>query len=96
MTPALTFVVFALAVARATVLVTEDKITEKPRFAVIRRVKEGGYLEYLVTCPWCVSIWLGIPAAFIWWNWPDQPWSLGPAAWLAFSYITGKLAQIGG
>lgn len=135
--PALTLALYALAVARATVLVTEDRITERPRewalnrlyareqatyLAEIRReVEESpagvwtdqmqesfisifrrdnaephGYLAYLLTCQWCASIWLALPAVVVWWNWPTQPWSLGPAILLAFSMITGKLSQIGG
>lgn len=96
MPDALTFAVFALAVARATTFVTDDKLAERARIRFISHVKEGGLLEYMITCPWCVSIWIGAPAAFIWWNWPDRWWSLGIAAWWAFSQITGKLAQWGG
>lgn len=96
MPAALTFVIYALAVARLSVLVTDDRITEAPRRALLRRAKEGGYLEYLAVCQWCVSVWIGAIAAFVWWNWPDAWWSLGPAAALAFSFVAGKLSQIGG
>jgi hypothetical protein len=139
--PALTLLIYALAVARGTVLVTEDRITEAPRtwaldklndrhwreFRRLAKVEmerierepyttpspeweaalgEAGrqaedrkgksYLEYLLTCPWCVSVWLALPAVIVWWIWPTEPWSLGPAVLLAFSMITGKLSQIGG
>jgi hypothetical protein len=147
--PALTLLIYALAVARATVLVTEDRITEAPRTWALARLRERdwrpfravyrrysasveaqraadwqdeevnarvdaeaaeldalgkateesagtGYLSYLLTCPWCVSFWLALPAVVVWWNWPTSPWSLGPAILLAFSMITGKLSQIGG
>ena len=137
--PALTLLVYALAVARGSVLVTEDRITEAPRRWALEKLRrrywrkfnqlsaearvhieagrlipdemkaalnaeathasaaEGsGYLEYLLTCQWCVSVWLALPAVIVWWNWPTEPWSLGPAILLAFSMITGKLSQIGG
>lgn len=137
----MTLLVYALAVARGSVLVTEDRITEAPRKWALERLrrrhwrkfrplaaevrdaiargasaadlaerrerlaalgseaeaKQGsGYLEYLLTCQWCVSVWLALPAVVVWWNWPTEPWSLGPAILLAFSMITGKLSQIGG
>lgn len=139
--PALTLLIYALAVARGTVLVTEDRITEAPRTWALAKLKDrhwrefnrlakaemrriesspytpmpaedeaaltaagklaeerqgNSYLEYLLTCPWCVSVWLALPAVIVWWNWPTEPWSLGPAILLAFSMITGKLSQIGG
>lgn len=138
--PALTLLVYALAVARGSVLVTEDRLAKKPREWALRKLndrhwrefkrlaqveierierepytsppaeweaalgeagrraearKGEGYLEYLLTCQWCVSIWLGGIAAFVWWNWPTEPWSLGLAVVLAFSMVTGKLAQWG-
>lgn len=136
--PALTLLIYALAVARGSVLVTEDRITQAPREWALQRLRDRawrpfnaaarryreqvdagtdtdadaealnalgvaiearqdeGYLSYLLTCQWCVSIWLGLPAVIVWWNWPTEPWALGPAILLAFSMITGKLAQIGG
>ena len=50
---------------------------------------------YLLTCPWCVSIYVAAvvaPAAY-WWG--DRPWLLVPALALAFSHITGLLAKNG-
>jgi hypothetical protein len=113
--PGLTLLLYALAVARVTYLITDDRILCGPREAVkawaFRRAAakmapgeqmdeahedcDIPYLYYLVTCPWCVSIWMALPAAIIWWNWPTEWWTLGPAILLAFSYVTGKLAQIG-
>lgn len=147
--PALTLLIYALAVARGSVLVTEDRITEAPRAWLLARLEDRdwrafrrlarqysrnvkaqqdadhadeelnarvdaealaldalgkateeragkGYLSYLLTCQWCVSIWLALPAVVVWWNWPHEPWSLGVAIAFAFSMITGKLSQIGG
>lgn len=65
--PVLTFAIDAVAVHRLTKLVIEDKITEELR-AVLRdkfppvrdkRTKQPRLhmLNYLLTCPWCVSIW---------------------------------------
>jgi Protein of unknown function (DUF1360) len=57
-------VVDALATYRLTVLIKDDKITERLRKAVFRRY---GHLEdgdvrnpsYLMGCPWCLSIYFG-------------------------------------
>jgi hypothetical protein len=147
--PWLLFAVYALAVARLSVLVVEDRITEAPRAWALERLRNRdwrpfhklatryaasvaeqqatewhddeindrvdveaaelnvlgekleqtagtGYLSYLLTCQWCISVWIALPAVIVWWNWPAEPWSLGPALLLAFSMITGKLSQIGG
>lgn len=52
-------------------------------------------LAYLITCPWCASIYVGAVAAPLWYWLGTSPWLLVPAAALAFSYITGFLAQHG-
>lgn len=44
--PALTLAIYALAVARGTVLVTEDRITEAPRAWALERLRERHWREF--------------------------------------------------
>lgn len=53
----------ALAVYRATRLVTQDRITEPLREAVWRHRPADKGIGYLITCPWCSSMWLAAGAA---------------------------------
>lgn len=107
MPASITLLVYALAVARVTRLVTADKITEGLRGRVIRWAdRRAGVdpadefpptplLAYLVTCPWCVSIYVGAVAApLVYWL-GETPWTLVPALALAFSAVAGYLAAIG-
>jgi len=60
-----------------------------------RRLDAGGdppLGAYLVTCPWCVSTYVGAVAAPLWYYLGERPWLLIPAAVLAFSYACGFLA----
>lgn len=50
-------------------------------------------LAYLVTCPWCVSIYVAAGVAPLAWLWGTRPWLAIPALVLAFSHITGLLAR---
>lgn len=128
MHPAVIVFVYALAVARVTRLITEDRITEAPRrrladwlwakaipardveqwhlrdhysAAGARRImvaeRQGNDAEpplavYLLSCPWCASIYVAAVAAPIAYWWGLEPWFLVPALGLAFSYISGFLA----
>lgn len=135
MLPAVIVTVYALAVARVTRLITEDRITEAPRrWLAIRlwapkmylsevtvrwphasttraeirdgrralaaiRLDDGAEMPlsvYLLTCPWCASIYVAAAAAPVAYWWGERPWVLVPALALAFSYVTGLLAKIGG
>lgn len=133
MPPVISLVVYALAVARVTRLITSDKITETPRRWIairlwarsitpeVARQKLTRWVEahglasarrqiareryddealpplsvYLLTCPWCVSVYVGAVAAPLVWFVGNSPWLLVPALALAFSYVTGLLAKIG-
>lgn len=90
MTPLL-FLLGALATARLTRLVVDDQITLPVRAWILRRVKEDGQLAYLITCPWCVSVYVGAAVASVLWAWPA--YAQWPAAALAFSYVTGWLVS---
>lgn len=83
-----------LAVARVTRLINEDVIFDRPRSWVV--LHAPGKVEYLITCPWCVSVWVGAAAAplvYLWHcTWPVQ---IGLLA-LAASYVTGLLALFSG
>jgi hypothetical protein len=50
---------------------------------------------YLMTCPWCVSIYAGAVAAPIIWFWGTSPWLAVPALALALSQGTGLIASKG-
>lgn len=98
--PGLSFVyaIYLIAFARIVVLITMDMITARPRDAVVTALKERGHnmLAYLLLCPWCVSIWLGIPAAPIIYAYGNSPWLFVPALALALSAAAGALARVKG
>lgn len=92
---AITLVLTVLATARLTRLVVADRVTQRPRMTAvnwaIRRDREG--LEYLLTCPWCVSVYTGAGMGAAWWAWGDARWFTAAAAALTASHVTGLLAS---
>jgi len=48
-----------VATHRLTKLVMDDKITEDFRNYIFEKFPRGSKISYLITCPWCVSIWAG-------------------------------------
>jgi len=92
-------VLFALAVARISVLITDDRITLKFREAVIDRVAPGPDgthpLATLVVCPWCVSIWVGFALAPVVYYLHTNPVVAVVALALASSQVTGMIANVG-
>ncbi len=91
--------VYALAVARVTGLVTVDEITRPVRDAILRRLDEHRRwhmaLAYLVTCQWCASIWIAAVAVALALPWGTSPWLLAPALVLAASQVTGMASHLG-
>lgn len=59
-----------------------------------RRGRLAAKLAYLVTCPWCVSVWAGFPAAAIAWHFPTSGWVWVPAIALTASGMSGMLATV--
>jgi len=98
--PGLSFVtaIEIIAFARLVVLLTSDVITARPRDAFVTALKERGHnlLAYLFLCPWCLSIWLAIPAAPIIYAYGNSPWLYVPALGLALSAAAGALARVKG
>jgi len=98
--PGLSFVyaVEILAFARLIVLLTSDVITEGPRDRLVTALKERGHnrLAYLFLCPWCLSIWIAIPAVPIIYAFHNSPWLFLPALGLALSAAAGALARVKG
>ncbi len=92
-------VVALFVVARVTRLVTADEITRRPREAIVRRLRDGSPLAYLLFCRWCLSVWIAAPAAAGWWHLSDLPrwsghwWVDVPTVALALSYATGLLVR---
>ncbi|MEW1679158.1 DUF1360 domain-containing protein [Streptomyces noursei] len=91
------------ATARITRLLGRDTITYPLRDAIARKAtpqNEGdkppglwSWINDLIGCPWCVSIWVGAgvtPVAIEWGNTLAYQW---PAAALTLSWVTGLVAQ---
>lgn len=99
MTDPVLLIVYALAVARITGLIVSDSITEPPRDAVIGWLDDrpgtlGAWLADLITCPWCAGMWVALVASPMVWFWGHSPVMLILAIALAFSQVTGMLANI--
>lgn len=54
----MTFLALTFAVARVTRLIVDDKISLPIRQWVLRRSGEDGWFFYLVSCPWCMGVWV--------------------------------------
>lgn len=72
-------------------LVTTDQITKRFRLWVDDRTRFG---FYLVTCDWCLSIWIApfIAAPIV--LWPGSDLLLFVLAWFSLSAVTGLISVI--
>lgn len=57
---AISFISDVLATYRLTKLIMDDKITEDFRSLIFEKFPRDSKLVYLITCPWCVSVWAGL------------------------------------
>jgi len=49
-----------VATYRLTKLIMEDRITEDLRALIFDKFPRDSKMSYLLTCPWCVSVWAGM------------------------------------
>lgn len=94
MTDPVLLVIYALAFMRVIGLITADTITESIRDRVLEWLDDapgsiGQWLSYLITCPWCASVWVGAVAAPLIYLHGDNPWMIGFALWFALSQAAG-------
>ena len=97
----LELVVLVLAVARTSRLITTDELFLFVRTYVIRRFGEESKMTTLTFCPWCISVWFGIPMAALTFLAVDAPKYVAMTWYilltgLAASYVTGLLAKVEG
>jgi hypothetical protein len=59
MSKAVSLITDILATYRLTKLIMDDRITEDFRNLIFEKFPKDSKLAYLITCPWCVSIWAG-------------------------------------
>lgn len=92
------YAVYMLAFARIIVFLTSDFLINDQRDAFITALKERGHnrLAYLFLCPWCLSIWLAIPAAPIIYAYGHSWWLFVLALIPALSAAAGALARVKG
>lgn len=91
--------VYLLAVTRLTGLIVEDEITDTPRQAILRHLSETKpthvALAYLITCHWCVSLWVATVTALTVWAVGTPDWITVCGLALAGSQVAGMLATTG-
>lgn len=92
------YLVYLFAFARLIVLITLDTITARPRDAAATALKDRKHhmLAYMLLCPWCLSVWLAIPAAPIIYAYGHHWWLFVPALWMCLSAAAGALARVKG
>lgn len=96
----LTLLIYALAVARVTGLITADSITEPVRDKIIGWLDDqpatiGSALATLITCPWCAGMWVSLVAAPLVWFHGDWAPMLVLAIALAISQFVGMVSDLG-
>lgn len=93
----MTLMVFLLtlgATARLTRLITDDYLTRHLRAFAFRRTGHDSDLSYLLTCPWCLGLWVsGGLFALAYFHGTEQ-WFVWPAAALSASWVYGIASTI--
>lgn len=83
------FTILSLALFRLIKLIGDDTILDQPRDWLSDHF--GDTFDELITCPWCIGFWLGIPLWASWLLFPDFTvalstfWALLAVAALIFS-----------
>lgn len=72
----LTLIVLTFAVARVTRLIVDDKISLPIRQWVLQRSGEDGWLFYLVSCPWCMGVWIAAGMTTVTYLWHSKIWAI--------------------
>ena len=85
------FAAVALATYRLTRFVTADVIMEPVRVAALKRSQ---FLGYLVSCDWCLSIWVAPPMMAVAMNWQDAPVARWAVGFLALSALVGMASIV--
>lgn len=93
-----------LAVARLARLVTSDRVMQPVRDLVagITRDEHGNRVgeprrplaDYFIECPWCTSVYLGIPVVTAVQLWPTSDVVVGVLLVLSASLIAGIIANV--
>ena len=91
MNDALLFILTALSTYRLTRLFTADRILQAPRAWVVRRSR---WLGYLVTCDWCLSIWLAPAPTALAILYPEERITWAILIALSASALVGLLSMI--
>lgn len=83
------------AVARITRLVNKDVLLDKPRAALLKRLVDKGHTQvaYLLICPWCLSMYLGVAGSAAWAAWGSYKVYTCVALVFTVSYVTGWLGS---
>ncbi|WP_415395195.1 hypothetical protein ACMTN4_07445 [Rhodococcus globerulus] len=81
------------ASARLTRLVTVDYIARHIRAFFIRRYGPDNDFAYLVTCPWCMSMYISGGLFTLSWYFGEHPGFIIPAMALTASYLIGLAAS---
>lgn len=71
----LTLVALIFAVARVTRLIVDDKISLPIRQWVLAKSGEDGWFFYLVSCPWCMGVWIAAGMTTVTYLWHSTIWS---------------------
>ena len=67
-------VILAIAlIVRVTRLLVADQISYRPRAAIVVKLGPEHALSYFVTCPWCVSVWVGAAVGALAYYFGDHP-----------------------
>lgn len=85
------WILAALTCYRLTRLITADEITRPIREAAFNQSR---FLGYLVSCDWCLSIWIAPFIATPLVVWPDNRLIFTVLLGLALSAVTGLLSVI--
>jgi hypothetical protein len=93
-------IVYALAVTRVTGLIVSDTITDDARTRLIGWLDDrprtlGSFVASLISCSWCVGVWVSMIAAPLVWYFGDCPVLLIPALAMAMAQVVGMIFGIG-
>lgn len=91
--PTITILLTIGLTARITRLLVVDRILHRPRTWVCVKLGLTHPISYLVTCSWCMSVWVGAAVAAAWWQWGDTRWWTAVTLAATASLVSGWAAN---